>query len=214
MRVYLPLRGFADSLNLSVATALILHQLLHLCPNVIGDMSQSERRKLRLQWYSKLAAQRIMTRVEKKKRHKMTCLVRAGEAIAHRDISTLTVEQIAKLENAKIVNRELLEYDAAIAQKAKKSILKFVDDPQPFFQPLSDMRRADQHRVWFGSKTIVKNNAEFWADMPATGNYGTDGQMSSSKEFRSLLLNQDEKSVPNDNDAGDGVSKIIDVSVL
>mmetsp|Transcript_1874 Transcript_1874/g.1987 ORF Transcript_1874/g.1987 Transcript_1874/m.1987 type:complete len:133 (-) Transcript_1874:150-548(-) len=115
MRVYLPLRGFADSLNLSVATALILHQLLHLCPNVIGEMSQSERQKYRLKWYSKLAVQRIMTRTEKKKRHKMMCLVRAGEAIAHRDISTLTVEQIT------IVNRKLVKYDAAIALKDKKA---------------------------------------------------------------------------------------------
>ena len=32
MRVYLPLRGFADSLNLSVATALVIHQVFTLYP--------------------------------------------------------------------------------------------------------------------------------------------------------------------------------------
>ena len=43
MRVYLPLRGFADSLNLSVATALVVHHLFLLDPTLIGDMSEEER---------------------------------------------------------------------------------------------------------------------------------------------------------------------------
>ena len=36
LRVYLPLRGFADSLNLSVAAALVIHELFHLCPEAVG----------------------------------------------------------------------------------------------------------------------------------------------------------------------------------
>jgi tRNA G18 (ribose-2'-O)-methylase SpoU len=35
LRVYLPLRGFADSLNLSVATALVVHQMFILDPSLI-----------------------------------------------------------------------------------------------------------------------------------------------------------------------------------
>ena len=54
MRVYLPLRGFADSLNLSVATALVVHHLFFLDPTLIGDMSEEERRNLRKKWYAKL----------------------------------------------------------------------------------------------------------------------------------------------------------------
>lgn len=36
LRVYLPLRGFADSLNLSVATALVVHQMFVLDPTLVG----------------------------------------------------------------------------------------------------------------------------------------------------------------------------------
>jgi len=58
-RVYLPLRGFADSLNLSVATALCVHQLFILDPTIIGAMPEEERINIRRQWYAKLATQRI-----------------------------------------------------------------------------------------------------------------------------------------------------------
>ena len=51
LRVYLPLRGFADSLNLSVATALVLHQLFVLDPTVEGDMEPDEHTSLRRQWF-------------------------------------------------------------------------------------------------------------------------------------------------------------------
>jgi rRNA methylases len=67
-RVYLPLRGFADSLNLSVATALVVHQLFLLDPTLIGAMSEEERMQLRRKWYAKLATQRIMTKSEKAKK--------------------------------------------------------------------------------------------------------------------------------------------------
>eukprot|EP00501_MAST-03F_sp_TOSAG23-6_P001229 GSMAST32.ASY1.ANO1.1275.1 assembled CDS len=54
-RVYLPLHGFADSLNLSVAAALCVHQLFHMCPEIIGSMSENERHQLRKLWYPKMA---------------------------------------------------------------------------------------------------------------------------------------------------------------
>jgi tRNA G18 (ribose-2'-O)-methylase SpoU len=56
LRVYLPLHGFADSLNLSVAAALILFKVMALCgPSVVGDMSESDRRLLRAEWFPRLA---------------------------------------------------------------------------------------------------------------------------------------------------------------
>uniref|UniRef100_A0A7S0DB82 tRNA/rRNA methyltransferase SpoU type domain-containing protein n=2 Tax=Amorphochlora amoebiformis TaxID=1561963 RepID=A0A7S0DB82_9EUKA len=54
-RVYLPLNGFAESLNLSVATALVIQKLFLYCPDMVGDMKDNERITLRRQWYMKLA---------------------------------------------------------------------------------------------------------------------------------------------------------------
>lgn len=50
-RVYLPLHGFADSLNLSVAAALIVHALLLMAPDAVGAMSSAERAELRSRFY-------------------------------------------------------------------------------------------------------------------------------------------------------------------
>ena len=61
-RVYLPLRGFADSLNLSVAAALCIQTLFHLCPEAVGAMSDAERAELREKWFTQLAANRVTTR--------------------------------------------------------------------------------------------------------------------------------------------------------
>jgi len=55
-RVYLPLRGFADSLNLSVSAALVLQQLFHLSPGVVASMPEAERHELRAQWFPKVGA--------------------------------------------------------------------------------------------------------------------------------------------------------------
>ena len=54
-RVYLPLHGWADSLNLSVATALVLQRLLDLDDTVVGDMTPEESAALRREWYPKMA---------------------------------------------------------------------------------------------------------------------------------------------------------------
>lgn len=75
MLSFMCLRGFADSLNLSVATALVTQQLFHLCPEIIGDMTIEERQRKRIKWFTKLATQRIMSRAENK-RHKMEVVVK------------------------------------------------------------------------------------------------------------------------------------------
>lgn len=54
-RVYLPLWGFADSLNLSVAAALCIQRLFHIDPTLEGSMSERERHALRQKWYPKMA---------------------------------------------------------------------------------------------------------------------------------------------------------------
>jgi len=56
-RVYLPLTGFADSLNLSVATALVLQRIMLLFPpnSVNGVIGDDEKHELRKVWYKTLA---------------------------------------------------------------------------------------------------------------------------------------------------------------
>eukprot|EP01126_Amoeba_proteus_P039424 TRINITY_DN4155_c0_g1_i2.p1 TRINITY_DN4155_c0_g1~~TRINITY_DN4155_c0_g1_i2.p1 ORF type:complete len:271 (+),score=49.15 TRINITY_DN4155_c0_g1_i2:82-894(+) len=49
--VYLPLHGFTESLNLSVAAAMICQYILDLCPEAKGDLYPEEKQKLRTDWY-------------------------------------------------------------------------------------------------------------------------------------------------------------------
>ena len=53
-RVYLPLHGFADSLNLSVAAAMLMQRLMFIDPTLVGGMSEVERTALRTVWYPKM----------------------------------------------------------------------------------------------------------------------------------------------------------------
>jgi len=54
-RIYLPMSGFTESLNLSVATALVLQRCFDACPELVGAMSEEERGELRRHWYQRLA---------------------------------------------------------------------------------------------------------------------------------------------------------------
>lgn len=53
--IYLPLHGFADSLNVNVATALVLQKILYLCPEAIGSLDPVTKVELRNKWFTKLA---------------------------------------------------------------------------------------------------------------------------------------------------------------
>ncbi|KAA0153852.1 hypothetical protein FNF27_04646 [Cafeteria roenbergensis] len=52
--VFLPMYGFAESFNLSVATALVLQRLLEICPEAHGEMSLERRAGLRRDWFERL----------------------------------------------------------------------------------------------------------------------------------------------------------------
>mmetsp|Transcript_19147 Transcript_19147/g.21331 ORF Transcript_19147/g.21331 Transcript_19147/m.21331 type:complete len:390 (-) Transcript_19147:39-1208(-) len=54
-RVYLPLYGFSESLNLSVAAALVLQKLFQLCPEARGNLTDAEKQEIRSGWYEKLS---------------------------------------------------------------------------------------------------------------------------------------------------------------
>ncbi|GAB9475211.1 Rna methyltransferase, trmh superfamily protein [Globisporangium polare] len=53
-RVYLPIHGFADSLNLNVATGMVLLRLFFMCPEARGAMLPNEREQLRDVWYRRM----------------------------------------------------------------------------------------------------------------------------------------------------------------
>lgn len=54
-RVYIPLNGFADSLNLSVAAALSIYHIFFIYPDIIGDYDANNLQDLRVSWYKILA---------------------------------------------------------------------------------------------------------------------------------------------------------------
>jgi len=100
-RVYLPLRGFADSLNLSVATALVVHQLFVLDPTLVGSMPDAERVDLRRRWYGKLASQRLETKGEKTTRKRLVGDIRRIENLEHRLLLWRKQQEEAKEEEQK-----------------------------------------------------------------------------------------------------------------
>ncbi|TMW67057.1 hypothetical protein Poli38472_012173 [Pythium oligandrum] len=53
-RVYFPIFGFTESLNLSVATALVVQRLFDWFPEIRGDLSSTEKEQIRTQWYPQL----------------------------------------------------------------------------------------------------------------------------------------------------------------
>ncbi|GAB9469803.1 hypothetical protein Gpo141_00007070 [Globisporangium polare] len=53
-RVYFPIFGFTESLNLSVATALVIQRLFDWFPAIRGDLSDQEKQEIRAQWYPQI----------------------------------------------------------------------------------------------------------------------------------------------------------------
>ena len=49
------MRGFTSSLNLSVATALVLSRIFDWYPHFVGDLDESELRDLREEWRPRIA---------------------------------------------------------------------------------------------------------------------------------------------------------------
>jgi len=169
LRVYLPLRGFADSLNLSVATALVVHQLFVLDPTLVGGMSEDERRALRQAWFAKLASQRMLCAKDKKRRNKLFAYLRQCDEIAKLKLAgeKLEPQQIVKLSKQTAKQKELDEIDDKLVVDSQLAVKDLVDNPP---SPITDMRRADEHRGCFVGKNTKSSHADAWADMPATAN--------------------------------------------
>lgn len=54
-RIFLPMHGFTESFNLSVATALVLQRCFDSEPSLVGAMPTEERDALRHEWFDRLA---------------------------------------------------------------------------------------------------------------------------------------------------------------
>lgn len=185
LRVYLPLRGFADSLNLSVATALVVHQMFVLDKSLIGAMSESERRQLRQQWYAKLASQRLLSAKDKKNRVKLTKYIQACEEIEKKMESGAQVfkEEVEKLAKRDEKQAELDAIDTKLEADSKLAVKDLVDNPP---SAITDMRRADEHRTCFVGRNTKAAHVDAWADMPATTN-STTKRMATAEFFRSRV---------------------------
>jgi len=187
-RVYLPLHGFADSLNLSVATALVVQQLFHLDPTLLGAMSEEERTVLRQQWFSKLATQRLLSSKDKKRQKRLSVQLQMCEKILEQQASgkSLQPEQLAKLQDYDNLQKEVQDLETFLTQKAQTAVRELVKNPPA---PLSDMRRADEHRACYVGKKTKSRQGGQWDNMPATTGYNTTAHSqtnSSSDYFRGL----------------------------
>ena len=170
-RVYLPLRGFADSLNLSVATALVVHHLFIMDPTIIGAMSEEERLALRKTWYTKLATQRILSKGDKQKRKRLSGLIKQLEELEHRHKYPethpfpLKQEQLTKLGRLPGIRKELADFEKAINAKAFSAIEDLVHNPP---EVVSDMRRHDEHRITYSGENTKKKGGTGWENMAST----------------------------------------------
>jgi hypothetical protein len=197
LRVYLPLRGFADSLNLSVAAALVMNELFHLCPEAVGAMKTEERTELREKWFTQLCAARALTGSEEKRRAKIehTLAARRLKKGGSEDETTIDAKQKrdvpqdtskgtskdpdgvgdankrADAESTESLARELEALLEKRASFARAAAAPYIANPP---KPLRDMRRSDEHREAFVGRKTRMRNAEHWAGMPAVGVTGSE----------------------------------------
>jgi len=174
-RIYLPLRGFADSLNLSVSTALVTQALFFLDPTLIGSISEHEKKVLRTRWYTKLATQRILTPKQKKEQKQLASKIKKCESIQTRMQNDtnyhVQIGEQKKLEEWSSYQQRLDQINALVDPgKVQEAVQEWIDDPP---KPITDLRRADMHRVAFVGRNTRSTNKEHWKNMVATSNQGT-----------------------------------------
>ncbi|KAL7528764.1 hypothetical protein ACHAWF_002693 [Thalassiosira exigua] len=191
LRVYLPLRGFADSLNLSVATALVVHQLFVLDPSLVGAMGEDERRELRKAWYAKLASQRLLSARDKRHRAKLLSNLKACEELEKKKLAGQRLEeaQLIKLSKKESMRAELESIDRKLRIDSARAVKDLVENPPA---PITDMRRADEHRTCFVGGNTKAKHGDAWAGMPATANVPVT-QNATASFFRKLAASPNSK---------------------
>ena len=207
--VYLPLYGFADSLNLSVATALIVQWILLHQPKLDGFMDETERQHLRQLWYPKLCQQRLLSAREKKRYkqlHKLieNCLLLQSKKDAYikqqqQDelvqqsnnrtstdrallLKPLTTEQEDKIKKLTEYQNELQQLESK-QQVSYDIVQEWIQNPP---EPLTDLRRADPHRITFAGKNTKKLHEQHWDQLPGTTKF-VSTKYSTADTFRSRI---------------------------
>jgi tRNA G18 (ribose-2'-O)-methylase SpoU len=194
LRVYLPLVGFADSLNLSVATALVVQYIMEFVyPAAKHCMDEAERQALREVWYPKLARQRLLTAHEKRDLKLMKKTIDECERLLqvqrNRNNQGLVEVQLTEGQETKLRGLAALriQFDAANAaldEKSRASVRHLLLNPP---RPLGDLRRADVHRVSYVGKATKRFYQQYWKDMPAVAS-AKGSENSSSTDFRRGLV--------------------------
>jgi hypothetical protein len=146
-------------------------------------MSEEERYQLRQAWYTKLASQRLLSPGDKKKRLKMISFIKACDEIDKKRLAGVPLFQseLDKLGKRGAKQAELDAIDAKLAEDSRRAVENLVANPP---EPITDMRRADEHRTCFVGKKTKSRHRDVWADMPATANLSVK-QNTSASFFRS-----------------------------
>jgi hypothetical protein len=88
------------------------------------------------------------------------------------------------------IETELRELDDRLQHMAQVAVRDLVDNPP---EPLTDMRRADEHRTCYVGRKTKKRNVSAWENMPATTGYNTANGVSSAEYFRSRAAGSNEE---------------------
>ena len=89
-------------------------------------------------------------------------------------------EALAKYKNLEAKKVELDEIDTKVRLDSEAAVADLIDHPP---EPITDMRRADEHRVCYVGKGTKNRYGELWDDMPATEN-AQSKVMASASFFR------------------------------
>ena len=124
-RVYLPLSGFADSLNLSVAAAMVIQKLFFLDPSLVGDITEEEKDSLRSVWYPTLARNKTEDKLYREllaKREFPVPFADVRRADGHRD--GWLHKKVKSKANKKYAYLEGKEWEESDAQGDKRDCVK------------------------------------------------------------------------------------------
>jgi hypothetical protein len=152
-----------------------------LDPTLVGAISEEECVELRKVWYVKLARQRLLTSSQKKRRNRLLNQVRSCEQWKTRQErgEYLEPKQIKKLEKLPEHKQQVQELDEELDRGAFEAVKHLFHNPP---DPITDMRRADEHRICYVGRKTKKTYTDEWKDMPATNNY--ESLHSTSNFFR------------------------------
>lgn len=102
----------------------------------------------------------------------------AGERMEEAELEKLSKREAKQAELDAIEHK--LEVDSQLAVK------DLVENPP---RPITDMRRADEHRTCFVGRNTKASHGEAWSDMPATANLPVK-QLATASFFRQRVASE------------------------